>query len=220
MFRKVITATALLGLTAGMAGNASASLVITGVVDGPLTGGIPKAIELYATTDIADLSIYGFGSANNGGGSDGEELTLSGSASAGDYLYIASEDVGFTNVFGLTPTFVSSAALVNGDDALELFENGVVIDTFGDINVDGNGTAWEYLDSWAYRTDFSGPDGSTFNIGNWFFGGPNALDGLDAAATAAAVPFGTYSAVPVPAAAWLLGSALIGLMGFRKKNSR
>ena len=51
-------------------------LVITGVVDGPLTGGTPKAIEFCALNDIPDLSAYGFGSANNGGGSDGEEFTF------------------------------------------------------------------------------------------------------------------------------------------------
>ena len=47
------------------------SLIITGVYDGPLSGGTPKGIELFATADIADLSIYAVGSANNGGGSDG-----------------------------------------------------------------------------------------------------------------------------------------------------
>ena len=29
--------------------------------------------------------------------------------------------------------------LINGDDAVELFHNGVVVDTFGDINMDGTG---------------------------------------------------------------------------------
>ena len=53
-----------------------AQMLITGVVDGPLTGGTPKAVEFYAQVDIPDLSIYGFGSANNGGGSDGEEFTF------------------------------------------------------------------------------------------------------------------------------------------------
>ena len=51
-------------------------LVITGVVDGPLSGGVPKAVELYARTDIADLSTFGIGAANNGGGTDGQEFTF------------------------------------------------------------------------------------------------------------------------------------------------
>jgi hypothetical protein len=51
-------------------------IVITGVIDGPLSGGTPKAIELYIINDIADLSKYGLGNANNGGGTDGEEYTF------------------------------------------------------------------------------------------------------------------------------------------------
>ena len=35
-----------------------ASLIITGVVDGPLMSGRPRAVELYATGDILDLSAY------------------------------------------------------------------------------------------------------------------------------------------------------------------
>ena len=44
---------------------ASASLILTGVVDGPLPGGVPKDIEVFATTNIPDLSVYGLESANN-----------------------------------------------------------------------------------------------------------------------------------------------------------
>ena len=44
----------------------------------------------------------------------------------------------------------------NGDDAIELFEQGVVIETFGDIDVDGTGEAWEYMDSWAYKVEVIG----------------------------------------------------------------
>ena len=54
--------------------------------------------------------------------------------------------------------------------------NDAVIDTFGDINVDGNGEAWEYLDGWASRVNETGPDGSTFVIANWSFSGPNEND--------------------------------------------
>ncbi|GAB1856333.1 hypothetical protein MHTCC0001_11680 [Flavobacteriaceae bacterium MHTCC 0001] len=164
-------------------------LIITGVVDGPLSGGVPKAIEFYAKQDIADLSLYGFGSANNGGGTDGEEFTLSGSASAGDFIYVASESTGFTSYFGFAPNFTSGAAAINGDDAIELFYEGEVLDVFGDINTDGSGEAWEYLDGWAYRNDGTGPDGNTFVIGNWSFSGPNALDGTTTNTT---FPIGTY----------------------------
>ena len=51
-------------------------LIITGVFDGPNSGGTPKGVELFALNDISDLSVYGLGSANNGDGSDGEEYTF------------------------------------------------------------------------------------------------------------------------------------------------
>jgi hypothetical protein len=86
-------------------------MVITGVVDGPLTGGVPKAIELCVLNDISDLSAFGVGSANNGGGSDGEEFIFpAGAASAGTYLYVASEATGFSTFFGFAPNYTSGAA--------------------------------------------------------------------------------------------------------------
>jgi predicted extracellular nuclease/endonuclease I len=167
-------------------------LIITGVVDASLSGGTPKAIEFYAATDIEDLSVFGFGSANNGGGSDGQEYTFAGSASKGDYLYIASEATNFEVFFGFAPTGTSGAAGINGDDAIELFKDGVVVDVFGDINTDGSGQPWEYLDGWAYRTSNTGPDGSTFVIENWTFSGINVLDN-QATNGSAATPFPTGS---------------------------
>jgi hypothetical protein len=156
--------------------SASAQLVISGVIDGPLSGGTPKAIELYAAEAISDLSIYGIGSANNGGGSDGEEFTLSGSAVQGAFIYIASETDQFASWFGFAPTFTSGAASINGDDAVELFKNGAVIDVFGDINTDGNGEAWEYMDGWAYSKS-NRTASATFNASEWTYSGPDALDG-------------------------------------------
>ncbi len=174
--------------------SAQSNMVISGVIDGPLSGGLPKAIEVYVTGPIPDLSNYGLGSANNGGGSDGEEYTFPAvSAAAGDFLYVASESVGFTSFFGFAPDYTSAAANINGDDAIELFQNGGVVDVFGDINVDGTGEPWEHLDGWAYRVLGTGPDGTTFVLGNWTFSGPNALDGETTNATATTpFPIATY----------------------------
>jgi len=182
------------GILTAFSANAS-DLVISGVVDASLTGGLPKAVELYVVNDIADLSVYGLGSANNGGGTDGVEFTFpADSASAGSYIYVASEIDGFTEFFGYAPDYDTSAMGINGDDAVELFENEAVVDTFGDINVDGNGTAWEYLDGWAYRKDGSVDNGGTFSSDNWTYSGVDALD--DTATNAAATtpfPEGTFS---------------------------
>ncbi|MEM7335675.1 MAG: ExeM/NucH family extracellular endonuclease [Chloroflexota bacterium] len=178
---------------------AGSDLIITGLIDGPLTGGIPKGVELYVSNDIADLSIYGLGSANNGGGTDGEEFTFpADSATAGEFIYVASETDGFTDFFGFAPDYTSGSMAINGDDAVELFQNGAVVDIFGDINTDGTGEPWEHLDGWAYRVNGTGPDGATFILANWTFSGPNALDGESDNATAATpFPIGTY-APPAP----------------------
>ena len=92
-------------------------LVITGVVDGPLSGGVPKAVELCALADIADLGVYGVGSANNGGGTDGEEFSFpSVAVPAGTFIYVASESTGFNTFFGFAPDYTSGALAINGDD--------------------------------------------------------------------------------------------------------
>ncbi len=174
------------------------ALVISGVFDGPLSGGVPKGVELYVAQDIADLSVYGLGSANNGNGSNGVEFTFPAeAATAGSYLYIASEATGFTTFFGVAPNYTSGAMAINGDDAIELFQDGSVIDVFGEITVDGSGQPWEYADGWAYRTANTGPDGSTFVLENWTFSGPNALDNEGTNDTAVTpFPIGTYQRGP------------------------
>lgn len=169
-------------------------LVISGVYDGPLTGGKPKGVELFVLNDIADMSVYGFGSANNAGGSDGEEFTFPAvAASAGDYIYLASDTDEFTNFFGFAPDYTDGAANINGDDSLELFKNGVVVDVFGVVGVDGTGHPWEYLDGWAYRKNNTGADGSTFVLSNWVFSGKNVFDGESSNNTAnTPIPIGSY----------------------------
>ena len=145
-------------------------------LDLPQQGFTGKAIHLVAKSNIADLSAYGIGSANNGGGSNGEELTFPNiSVNSGDNILLARD----TNAmhlylgncfesFDVVLVAVGSGAVSqNGNDAIELFENGSVIETFGDINVDGTGTPWEYTDSWAYK-DVNGS--VTFSGNNWVFG--------------------------------------------------
>ncbi|MDA7763008.1 hypothetical protein N8927_07430, partial [Crocinitomicaceae bacterium] len=176
-------------------GGSSSSLIISGVLDGPLSGGTPKAIEFYAISAISDLSEYGFGSANNGGGSDGQEFTFPAiSIPAGTYITVSSETDQFTAFIGTNTTFTSSAASINGDDAIELFQAGSIIDVFGDINIDGSGQAWDYTDGWAYRIDNSQTNGGTWDISQWDFSGSNALDGESSNATAATpFPIGTFT---------------------------
>ena len=181
-------------------GSPANNLVITGAYDGPLTGGTPKGIELFVLADIADLSQYGVGSANNGGGTDGEEFTFPAiSVTAGTFIYVASEATGFTSYFGFAPDYTTTAMAINGDDAVELFFGGNVIDVFGDINVDGTGQPWDYLDGWVYRNAGTGPDGSVFGLTNWTYSGIDAMD-LETTNATAVTPFpiATFTYLPTP----------------------
>lgn len=175
------------------------AMVITGAYDGPLSGGTPKGVELYVLEDIPDLSLFGLGSANNGGGTDGQEFTFpSVSATAGDFLYVSTEATNFTAFFGFAPDYTDGSMGINGDDAVELFENGTVIDVFGTIDCDPNVSMsacpeWEHTDGWAYRNDSTGPDGETFVLASWTFSGTDAFDGETTNGTATTpFPIGTY----------------------------
>jgi len=146
----------------------AASMIISGVMDGPLSRGTPKVIELYVQQDVADLSRFGLGCANNGGGSDGQEYTFPDShAVQGQFIYVASESTYFADFFGFAPDYVHSVANINGDDAIELYEDSTVVDVFGDVELDGTGEPWEYRDGWAYRAECG--ESGTFILEDWTF---------------------------------------------------
>lgn len=195
---------------------ANGDLVIRGVIDGDLSGGNPKAIVVEAVNDVADLSTFGVGSANNGGGSDGEEFTLSGSATAGDVIVVAGNSNSFdffsNNYVGLT-VFEDFAASINGDDAIELFQNGGVIDTYGDINTLGDGETWDYSDGFAVRIGGSAGAFDQNNYDSQFLG----LENLDEAAHVSALSanFG-FQTVPEPSSLGLLAIAGLGFLRRRR----
>ena len=170
------------------------SLVLSGIFDGPLSGGTPKGVELYVLADIPNLSVFGIGSANNGEGTDGQEFTFPvTSVSAGTFIYVSSESTLFNAFFGFAPDFTDKVMEINGDDAIELFENGSVIDTYGIIDVSGNGEVWDYTDGWAYRLNNTGPDGTTFVPANWDYSGIDQLEGGATNATSTSpFPEGSY----------------------------
>ena len=153
------------------------ALRLQGIIDFDLTSGgyTGKAIHLFAGTSINDLSQYGIGVANNGNGGDGQEYTFPTiSVDDGDHILLARDSSALSSYLGVcyqmfdVIIIASNAIDQNGNDAIELYKDSVVVQTFGDISVDGTGTPWEYLDSWAYRT---GSFSSSFNISAWTFGG-------------------------------------------------
>ena len=136
------------------------ALVLTAVLDMdlPEAGSTGKAVQVQAMDDIPDLSWYGVGVANNGGGTDGQEYQFpTVSVDSGDVVWLVRDEAAYANYFGAdfgSNGFVltaSSDISQNGDDAIELYCNGTVVDLYGDLDVDGTGEAWEYTDSWAFH---------------------------------------------------------------------
>ena len=134
-----------------------------------------KRFILVATSDIADLSVFGIGVANNGGGTDGMEYSLDAvSASSGDDILVARSveamSAYFADCYSAFDIIMIANSNIgqNGDDAIELYEGETVIETFGDVDVDGTDEAWEYMDSWAYKV------GDT-----WTYGAVNCTDGSE-----------------------------------------
>jgi surface protein len=146
---------------------------ITGILSGDhLTGTETNAIELYVTEDIADLSSYAISTESGGNGSDGPEFYLSGSATAGDFIYLTTNNTDFQNFFGFTADFEMnmSGIAINGGTAVELFIDQLgttsLVDAFGDVNASGFTQSWRYTRRWAYRKNNTGPD-SGFIASNW-----------------------------------------------------
>ena len=138
-------------------------VVLTGVMDfsTPDAGVTGKAVHVVADSAIDHLNIYGIGVANNGGGTDGQEYTFPDVAvSAGDNILVVRDSQSLANYFGMCwsefdHVFVDTDGVIsqNGDDAIELFRANTVVTTYGDIDIDGTGETWEYLDAWAYLSD-------------------------------------------------------------------
>ena len=156
----------------------SQDLSLQGIIDFtvPSGGNDGKAIHVIANADIANLSLYGIGVANNGGGTDGQEYTFPAvSVLAGDNILIARTPSAMASYLGAdVATIIESNTSIsqNGDDAIELYFNAEVIETFGDIDTDGTGESWEYLDSFAYKVD-----------GAWTYAAVNCTDGSDDSAS-------------------------------------
>ena len=166
---------------------ATAALSLQGIMDIDISGGVGKGVHLLATADIADLSVYALGSANNQQGTDGAEFTLPVVAvTSGQHILVTNSSSDATgtdvflntymdasNLFDLVVNGAGGALQGNGNDAYELFMNDAVVETFGVTGNVGDSSQgsdysmdWAYNDSWAYKVD-----------GAWTYGGSNCTDG-------------------------------------------
>ncbi|TWU41268.1 hypothetical protein Q31b_27070 [Novipirellula aureliae] len=221
-----------------------ANLIISEVVDGTLSGGLPKFVELTNTgTTAIDLSLYSIGNQNNSNTELGAgSLALTGTLAASDSYVISyeySDELGdgtFFTTYGFDPDFFDTGAFINGDDRIVLFEGladgtdpvdgtgATIVDIYGYDGVDGSGETWEYTDGYAIRNASVTTSSGIFTESEWTFGGVDSLEGADDAAKIALLLAnttpGTHVTSPVPAPSSLMGLASLGLIGLNRLRRR
>jgi hypothetical protein len=147
----------------------SPGLEFKGIMDLNHSGNNLRAYHLVAFQDISDISVFGFGIASNGQAtSDGVEVSFPAmSVSAGEHILVI-RDLDVDNAAAYFEGCYSKFDHVlpvdgltsNGDDTIELFKDNSLIETYGELGVDGTGAFWEYDNSWAYKV-----------AGAWTYGG-------------------------------------------------
>lgn len=171
-------------------------VIITSVLDGTLTGGCPKAIEIFIA-GTEDLSEYEIWRSLNGapfGSGTGAISSLTGVFSDTFVYLVKTDHAGvFADVFGNEGIFENVVLLGiisgNGNDGFQIRDKatGSVVDQVWTEDFNDS-----YRDSYWYRKHGTGPDGG-WDPSSWETPGNDALDGLDEAGLRASVPFGTYA---------------------------
>lgn len=163
----------------------SQNVLITEIADGTAPGGYPKFVEITNLGSMAvDLNGYKVvKSANGGGFAAAYTFTNTFNLPAGSSMVVTNIDSvnQFWGDYNLpTPTYcIYGATNVNGngDDAYGLADpTDSVIDIYGEELIDGTGTPWEYMDSYAYRNSNVTNANPTFTISEWTIAAPNTLD--------------------------------------------
>ncbi|MEL7088139.1 MAG: hypothetical protein AAGL98_06800, partial [Planctomycetota bacterium] len=135
-----------------------------------------RFIELTALEAISEseLAQYGLNTASNGSDESNRvetPIAKSGGLAAGESIYVVNVAGSFADFFAdvdsggnATPAPVdnvvsegSPAIFFNGDDAIQLTLNGVEVDRYGVVGIDGSGEDWEYTDGYVQRNDGAGP---------------------------------------------------------------
>lgn len=161
--------------------------VLTAVLDGPCTGGIPKVLEIYASgvVDFTQFTVQNQTNANTEwavGTSGSQDLSALGTRT-NEFVYVIMTNNNLAIATAEYPNITAANSLespvmnLNGDDRVRIINTAstVVIDQFGESDVDGTATAWEWLDSYATRNNGTVPNG-TFNIADWTIHPINMLD--------------------------------------------
>lgn len=160
--------------------------IITAIIDGPCTGGLPKVCEIYANGTV-DFTQFTFQNQTNANTTWGANLALTPLGTRTNefvYVILTGTPANLSLATNEFPSITASNSIesntmnLNGDDRVRIINTATssVIDQFGVSDVDGTGTTWEWLDTYAKRNNGTGPDGA-FVQANWTIGPIDNLDG-------------------------------------------
>ncbi len=122
-------------------GSGAADLFMSEYVEG---SGFNKAIEIYnGTGGAVDMGagLYTLELYSNGAAAPSQSVALTGTIADGDVWVLANSQAADATIQAETDQFANGVINFNGDDAVVLRKNGVVVDAFGQIGVDP-GSEW------------------------------------------------------------------------------
>jgi hypothetical protein len=171
-------------------GNVPGCLIISEVVDGTLSGGCPKWIEI-TNTGLNDFTFIEGGIIVQDGKSTDRtiDVDLAGhSIRAGECFVVCSNHGGtctgaFPIIYQIEADLYTNVLFGDGDDRYlitDTADGSNILDIYGEFGVDGTGTAWEYTEGFSYRQpEWCGGAGMSFDPIEWHLAGPGSLQGSD-----------------------------------------
>jgi uncharacterized repeat protein (TIGR02543 family) len=129
-----------------------------------------EAIEIYNGTGVSvDLTDYSITTYMNGASDEGGttyDLDLSGTIAAGDVYVVSHSSAG--TAIGDKSDVISTVANYNGNDAVTLKNEGVVIDIIGEVGVDP-GSEWDSMtaDKTITRKSYVSSPSDVWNPNEW-----------------------------------------------------
>jgi len=154
-------------------GSGGSELFISEYVEGSSNN---KAIEIANFTgNTVDLSVYSLKRNVNGGTSWGVALNLSGQLVDGDVFVIANSNANASLLSVADLTSSADAIVFNGNDAVGLFKNNVLIDIVGNFN---GGSANFAADVTLRRIESVTGPSTTYTPGEWTSFAIDTFDGL------------------------------------------